>query len=126
VVDRVLILSAELSEKLLANERKRPPTKRKARHEMHHHPHILNAACNLLGICFIIIGSLKLADLNNRSYGDEAAWAAASLFFVSIVTSYLAVRNDNQKEWQLFVADYAFIIGLVTLMASVCLAAISI
>jgi len=43
VVDRVLIQSAELSEKLLANEHKRPPTKQKARHEMHHHPHILNA-----------------------------------------------------------------------------------
>lgn len=52
---------------------------------MNHHPHILNAACNLLGICFIVIGSLKLADLNSRSYGDEAAWAAASLFFVSII-----------------------------------------
>src|SRR5437762_8621958 len=66
---------------------------------MNHHPHILNAACNLLGICFIVIGSLKLADLNSRSYGDEAAWAAASLFFVSIITSYLAVRNNNYKEW---------------------------
>ena len=43
-------------------------------HLMNHHPHILNAACNLLGICFIVIGSLKLADLNSRSYGDEAAW----------------------------------------------------
>jgi hypothetical protein len=45
---------------------------------MNHHPHIPNAACNLLGICFIIIGSLKLADLNSRSYGDETAWAAGS------------------------------------------------
>jgi nicotinamide riboside transporter PnuC len=93
---------------------------------MDHHPYILNAACNLLGICFIIIGSLKLADLNSRSYGDETAWVAASLFFISIVTSYLAVRNKNEKEWQLLVADYAFIIGLAALMASVCLAAISI
>jgi hypothetical protein len=93
---------------------------------MNHHPHILNAACNLLGICFIVIGSLKLADLNSRSYGDEAAWAAASLFFVSIITSYLAVRNNKQREWQLVVADYAFLLGLVALMASVCIAAISI
>jgi len=93
---------------------------------MDHHPYILNAACNLLGICFIIIGSLKLADLNSRSYGDETAWVAASLFFISIVTSYLAVRNKNEKEWQLLVADYAFIVGLAALMGSVCLAAISI
>jgi hypothetical protein len=60
----------------------------KPRCPMNHHPHILNASCNLLGICFIIIGSLKLADLNSRSYGDEIAWAATSLFFVSIITSY--------------------------------------
>jgi hypothetical protein len=93
---------------------------------MNHHPHILNASCNLLGICFIIIGSLKLADLNSRSYGDEIAWAAASLFFVSILTSYFAIRNNNKKQWQLVVADYAFIVGLITLMTSVCAAAISI
>jgi len=74
----------------------------------------------------VVIGSLKLADLNSRSYGDEAAWAAASVFFVSIITSYLAVRNNNQREWQLVVADYAFLLGLVALMASVCIAAVSI
>ena len=93
---------------------------------MNHYPHILNAACNLLGICFIVIGSLKLAELNHRSYGDETAWAAAFLFFVSIMNSYLAVRNNNKKQWQLFLADYAFILGLIVLMVSVFIAAISI
>ena len=44
--------------------------------------------------------------------------------FLSIITSYLAVRNGNRQEWQLVVADYAFIAGLIALMAAVGIAAI--
>src|SRR5947207_14063648 len=79
----------------------------KREHLMNHHPHIHNAACNLLGICFIVIGSLKLADLNSRSYGDAAAWAAASLCFVRILSSSYAVTRNSHKEWKISVADCA-------------------
>jgi hypothetical protein len=36
-----------------------------------------------------------------------------------------SIRNNNKKQWQLMAADYAFIVGLITLMTSVCAAAIS-
>ena len=91
---------------------------------MNRHPHILNAASNLLGICFVVIGGLKISNLNARSYSDEAAWLAAFLLLVSIILSYLAIRNDDAKEWQIAVADGAFIAGTVTLMLSVVMAAI--
>jgi hypothetical protein len=91
---------------------------------MNRHPHILNAASNLLGICFVIIGGLKISNLNARSYSDEAAWSAALLLFVSVLLSYLAIRNDDAKKWQIAVADGTFIAGTVTLMLSVVMAAI--
>jgi len=91
---------------------------------MNRHHHILNAASNLLGICFVIIGGLKISNLNARSYSDEAAWSAALLLFVSIILSYLAIRNDDANKWQTTVADGAFLAGIVMLMLSVVMAAI--
>src|SRR5215467_3699009 len=80
---------------------------------MNRHPHILNAATNLLGICFVIIGGLKLTNMNARSFSDETAWIAALLLFVSVMISYLAIRNGGERNWQLVAADTAFIAGMV-------------
>lgn len=90
---------------------------------MPRHPHILNASTNLVGICFIIIGSLKLTARNNDTWADEIAWIALALLFVSTLTSYLAIRGDGVK-WQVAVADVAFIGGVVALMCSLIAAAI--
>jgi hypothetical protein len=90
---------------------------------MNRSPHILNAASNLLGICFVIIGGLKLTNMNARSYSDETAWAAALLLFVSVMISYLSIRNGGARRWQTIGADAAFIAGIVTLMTSVVIAA---
>jgi hypothetical protein len=91
---------------------------------MHRHPHILNAATNLLGICFLIISGLKIANLNARSSADEIAWVAAMLLFTSTLVAYLALRNDESKPWQTRLADGAFIGGVIALMLAVTVAAI--
>jgi hypothetical protein len=90
---------------------------------MNRSPHILNAASNLLGICFVIIGGLKLTNMNARSYSDEAAWVAALMFFASVIVSFIAVRNGGTRNWQLVAADTAFIAGTITLLISVVIAA---
>jgi len=90
---------------------------------MHRHPHILNAATNLLGICFIIIGGLKLSNRSSNTYSDEVAWAAAVLLLVSIILSYAAIRNGVAKPWRTRVADWSFLAGLGALMISVMIAA---
>ncbi|HLL28425.1 MAG TPA: hypothetical protein VKT73_12350 [Xanthobacteraceae bacterium] len=91
---------------------------------MQRHPHILSASTNLLGICFVIIGGLKLTGQNPNSYSDEIAWVAAILLFTSTILSYLAIRNGDTRLWQIFVADWAFIGGMFTLLTSVLVAAI--
>jgi hypothetical protein len=76
---------------------------------MHPLPNILDAASNLLGICFVIIGALKLADANSRSYADATTWMAAALFLVSILCSYSAIRSNGTRRWLTIAADTAFL-----------------
>jgi hypothetical protein len=80
------------------------------------HHHTLNAASNLLGICFVIITGLKLTNYDGRTIGDEAAWAAAVLLLVSIFTSFLHIKGERQARWQGRVADWSFM-GGVTMLA---------
>jgi hypothetical protein len=92
---------------------------------MHRHPHILNAATNLLGFCFVIIGALKIANLNSRSFADEIAWVAAFLLLISIVASYAALGSNNDAaDWHISLADWAFMAGLLSLTLSVLMASI--
>lgn len=86
---------------------------------MHRHPHVLNAASNLLGICFVIIGALKFTRSDAGSFADETAWAAALMFLASITASYLAIRNDHTGKWTDNIADVAFFGGLLALSLSV-------
>jgi hypothetical protein len=91
---------------------------------MHRPPYILSASTNLLGICFIIITGLKLANVNARSYADEVAWLAAALLFVAALNAYLSIRNQGVRTWQDQLADMAFLCGMVALAASVVIAAV--
>jgi hypothetical protein len=91
---------------------------------MHRPQPILSAATSLLGICFVIITSLKLTGSNARSFADEVAWAAAALLFVAVVCAYLAIRNQGAHPLQIRLADGAFLGGLSVLALSVVIAAI--
>jgi predicted membrane channel-forming protein YqfA (hemolysin III family) len=82
---------------------------------MDRHHHTLNAACNLLGICFVIITGLKISNYSGRTVGDEAAWVAAVFFLVSIFTAFWHIRSEMAARWQGVVSDYAFIAGVVML-----------
>lgn len=82
---------------------------------MNRHPNILNAASNLLGICFLIIAGLSLTRSNSRSYADEAAWAAAICFLVAIALSYAAIRTERPAEWCAVWADRVFMLGICAL-----------
>ncbi len=91
---------------------------------MQRHPHILNAATNLLAICFVIVGSLKLTNNNANSYADELAWLAAFLLLMSILASYLAIRNEQTLIWQNRLADWSFLGGIGVLVTSMIVLAV--
>jgi hypothetical protein len=76
-------------------------------------PHILNASSNLLGICFILLTSLKLLDKSGKTVIDEITLAAIILFMASSILSFLSIRSKGQSsEFLETIADYAFIGGI--------------
>ena len=90
----------------------------------HRPPHILNASTNLLGICFVVIGGLKLSGSNGLSIADEVAWLAAALLFTSAITAYLAIRNEGVHLLQIRIADMTFLAGMTVLALSIFILAV--
>lgn len=86
--------------------------------------HILNAASNLLGIALLIIAALNVSHIADKSFADEVAWMAAVCFASSCLLSYLSVRRERPGESFEHWADRIFLIGLVTLIASIVVLAI--
>ena len=76
-------------------------------------PHVLNASSNLLGICFIVITSLKVMNISHKTIIDEITIVAIILFMISCVLSFLSIRGKNKASVQLEnIADYTFIGGI--------------
>jgi hypothetical protein len=92
---------------------------------MHRHPPLLNAATNLLGVAFVVIGALKLTNSNAQSYADECAWCATAFFLAAIGSSYWAIRRNNSNETVNNIADASFFGGLLLLTTSLLIAAVA-
>ena len=76
-------------------------------------PHILNAASNLLGICFILLTSFKIFNVSRSTWYDEFIVLCIILFMGSCIFSFLALRNENKYSRSFErIADYMFLAGL--------------
>ena len=78
-------------------------------------PHILNTSSNLLGICFIVLTSLKLLGKPEQTIIDEITFAAIILFMLSCLLSFLAMRRVHAGNRLEKAADYIFLCGLSVL-----------
>lgn len=86
---------------------------------MQKHPHILNAASNLLGIALAIIAALNISHVARASLGDEVAWVAAVLLCLSCLFSYCAIRAEPEPSRFEAWADHVFLAGLIILFSAV-------
>ena len=76
-------------------------------------PHILNASSNLLGLCFIVLTSLKILNLTGKTLIDEITSVALIMFMASSVLSFLSLRSKtNAGERYENIADIIFLTGL--------------
>lgn len=90
-------------------------------------PHILNAASNLLGICFILLTSFKIFKISRNTLYDEFIVVAILLFMGSCIFSFLALRKqDKTSDSFEKLADYMFLGGLGALFVITLLFAASI
>src|SRR5438874_1725093 len=80
--------------------------------------HILNASSNLLGLCFVVLTSLKLLNISHRTIIDELTGCAIVLFMASCFLSFLSIRGSRMGKRLEDVADYLFLTGIVLLFVT--------
>ena len=56
-------------------------------------PHVLNASSNLLGLCFVVLTSLKLLNISGKPIIDELTTVAIFLFMSSCILSFLSIKG---------------------------------
>ena len=82
-------------------------------------PHILTASSTLLGLCFVVLTSLKVNNYKDGSIIDEFTAVAIIMFMISSILSYLSMRGKNEPSviYEKF-ADFVFLAGLVFLFVT--------
>ncbi|HVF95916.1 MAG TPA: hypothetical protein VM871_01260 [Flavisolibacter sp.] len=78
-------------------------------------PHILNASSNLLGLCFVVLTSLKLLNIAHKTIIDEITSCAIVLFMASCLLSFLSIRGSRHTKRFESIADYLFLGGIILL-----------
>lgn len=76
-------------------------------------PHILNAATNLLGFCFVVLTSLKVLHVAGESRIDELTGITMIFLMASVVFSFFSIRSRNTAYER--VADICFMIAISSL-----------
>lgn len=89
-------------------------------------PHILNASSNLLGLCFVVLTSLKLLNAGHKTILDELTLAAIILFMSSCLLSFLSIRGTIKSRRYELIADYLFIAGIGVLFVTTLLFSVNI
>lgn len=79
-------------------------------------PHILNTSANLLGICFLVLTSIQVLNLAEKTVIDSIIAFSIFMFMTSCLLSFLSMRHIRtySKRFEL-VADYIFLGGLFSL-----------
>ncbi len=77
--------------------------------------HILPTSSNLLGLCFVILSFIRIANLGAEIILDELVATAIIFFLISSVLSYASMRSKKKAEFYEKIADLIFITGLFIL-----------
>jgi len=89
-------------------------------------PHILSTSANLLGLCFIVLTSLKKLNLSDDSLIDEFAVAAVIFFMGSCLLSFISMQREQTTSKRLEkIADFIFLSGLLVLFVATILIALN-
>ncbi|UYZ57393.1 hypothetical protein [Hymenobacter latericus] len=85
-------------------------------------PHILNTSANLMGLCFIVLTSLKVNALAVGSVIDDFTALATLLFITSSILSFLSMRSSGHRSGVYErVAEVIFLGGLVLVFVTIAL-----
>lgn len=90
--------------------------------------HILNASSNLLGICFILLTSLKLLHESQKTIIDEITVLAIISFMLSCILSFLSIKAASPARSERYenIAEIVFLTGLCILFVTTILFSLNI
>ncbi|HTE28414.1 hypothetical protein [Flavitalea sp.] len=89
--------------------------------------HILSVSSTLLGICFVVLTSLKLLGKSKGTIIDELAVAAIIFFMSSCCFSFLSFRRFGKRASAFEnIADLVFMCGLFLLFITTLLFAFNV
>ena len=89
-------------------------------------PHILNTSATLLGLCFIVLTSIKIQNKSALTIIDELTAFAIIMFMISCVLSFISMRNNIRVERLELIADIVFFAGLFFLLITTLLVTFSV
>ena len=79
-------------------------------------PHVLNVSSSLMGICFLVLTSLRVIGKAEETIIDEVTGFAIAFFMCSCVFSFLSIRVLSRKrKWLENTADILLLAGLSSL-----------
>ncbi|HMR82423.1 MAG TPA: hypothetical protein PKE30_04800 [Niabella sp.] len=79
-------------------------------------PHVLNASSNLIGICFLVITSLRFFSKSSLTLIDELSSIAMVFFMSAALLSFLSLNRQSRRSAFLErIASILFLVGLVIL-----------
>lgn len=82
-------------------------------------PHILSTSANLLGLCFVVLTSIRILKLQQETWIDDLTVIAIFFFMSSCLLSFLSIRKSSKRaDFYEKVAEYIFLFGLLTLFVS--------
>lgn len=81
----------------------------------------------MLGLCFIVLTSIKLLNVYEKSFIDELVSVAAITFMTSSILSFLSMKTTAEERSSRLenLADYFFIGGLSILFLAIVVITIS-
>jgi len=74
--------------------------------------HILPTSANLLGLCFLLLTSVKLFGFQSKAFFNEALGVAILFFLGASFFSYASIRSTKRAEQYERIADGIFLAGL--------------
>jgi hypothetical protein len=93
----------------------------------HKSPHILNTSATLLGLCFIVLTTLKVNNKSEVTLIDELTAFAIITFMCSCILSFISMLSIKRPGAGFEkIADYVFLAGLLFLFVSTMLIVLNI
>lgn len=81
--------------------------------------HILPTSANLLGLCFIVISSIRALGVAGKTIIDDTAAICIIVFLFSSIFSYASMRTKKKSALYEKIADIIFMsgLGLISVMS---------